>query len=127
MDKKCKKRLRKLIKLSRKMRQSEKAAEEETGMRHVPNEAFFKHKRKRLKALKRMDDEQLITAYAMREMMGKHAFMAPSKEAVSVFKGLRKTVEDTYHREGTIDALSSADYLDEDLETALHVLKHMSE
>lgn len=127
MDKKCKKRIQKLIKLSRKMRQSEKAAEEETGMRHVPNETFFKYKRKRLKTLKRMQDEDLILAYSMRELMGKHAFMAPSKEAVSVFKGLRRKVEETYHREGTIDELQSAEYLDEDLETALYVLQGVND
>lgn len=105
------------------MRAESARAQKETGMRHVPTEAFFKAKRKHQKALEKLSDEELFLVYCLAEFMKDHTYMAPSAAAMEDFQKTKRRLGQIFTREGALIILKEADFLDEELETALYVLK----
>lgn len=125
MRRRTKRRILKIIATGKNMRAADARAQEETGLRHVPTEAFFKAKRKHEKALERLTDEEIFLVWCMVEFMKEHTYMAPSPAAMEDFHKTRRRLGQIFTPDGALAALKDTDYLDEELETALYVLKSL--
>ncbi len=120
LDAKTRRQILRIIKHARRMRGELSRSEAETGMRHLPNEAYFKQRRKLRKRLERLDDETLLTIRALQE--GADVSLKPGPAAIETLEGTYSTLAQRFERDQAIEHLLKAEYLDEDLEIALRVL-----